>query len=259
MAGHVLITGVSAGIGAAAVRQLCAAGWQVTACARRQDRLDQLNSELADYHDQLLLQVADVSDEERLNEVVGQGVERFGPFAAVIANAGKGYDGSLVEMSSQDLQQVFAINVHGVHHTVTAALTHAQPDLRIIIVSSIVGLLPLPGMGGYSASKHAVQAYAEVLRCELRGQGAKVTTLNPGTVATEFFDQALQGSGKRWALRPKSTPECRRRSDPHAANPNTKQATPPNSPPAQFTIGTLHRLADARSLAKNEPPRLKED
>lgn len=195
---HLFITGASAGIGAALARLAVGRGHTVTGCARRAERLEALAEALGPA---FLPVVADVADRAGLDAAVAAGCERHGAIDAVVANAGRGHDGELLAVSPEELQAVMAVNLAGVHATVLATRPAWAPGAELVIVSSICAALSIPRMGAYCATKHAVDAYAAALRMELADAGHRVTTVNPGTVATEFFD-AAPASGAAWTWRP---------------------------------------------------------
>ncbi|MDA3959219.1 MAG: SDR family NAD(P)-dependent oxidoreductase [Planctomycetota bacterium] len=193
-----LVTGASAGIGAALCRRAVARGWRVTAWARRSERLTDLQSELgAACH----IATVDVTDAESIAAGVASAVATHGAFNAIVANAGRGVDGEILDLSVNDISAVFDVNVLGVHRCLQATRPHWADKARIIIVSSIVAYLSIPRMGAYCATKHAVDAYAAALRVELAASGHHVCTINPGTIDTEFFDVAPT-PGRQWTWRP---------------------------------------------------------
>lgn len=201
---HLFITGISSGIGAALLRSALAAGYAVSGVARRSDRLQELRASLGDDAAWCHLQVADVSaDDGELAAAVSAAVARFGPLRGVVANAGRGVDGELLQLSPQDVASVYACNVVGVHRTLQAVQPHCQPTARFVAVSSVAAFLPIPRMGAYCATKHALEAWAAAARMELRASGVRVMTCCPGTVQTEFFTSAPK-PGQVWNWRPGS-------------------------------------------------------
>lgn len=167
--------------------------------ARRTTALEQVAERLGPDHVQAV--TADVRDGGALEAAVQAGVARFGPITAVMANAGRGHDGALLECSPEDLQDIFDVDVSGVHRLVLACRPHLGPGAHVVIVASVVSRLPIPLMGAYVAAKHAVAGYAACLRMELQAEGVLVTSVHPGTVATPFFDVASV-SGSAWTWRP---------------------------------------------------------
>jgi len=195
---HLLVTGATAGIGAAVVARAVAVGHRVTALGRRAERVDEL---AARHGAAVCAVVADVTDRASLDAAVAAGCERFGALDAVIANAGRGCDGELLDLSAADLEGVFAVNLIGVHHSVVASRAHWNAGARVVVVASVLSGLSVPRMGAYCATKYAVDAYASALRMELRAAGHHVASVHPGTVATEFFDVAPR-PGRVWSWRP---------------------------------------------------------
>ena len=129
-------------------------------------------------------------------------VNAFGKIDILVANAGKGCNGRLSQMDASRLRGVFELNLIGLHQTIQTALPQLSAGACIQVVSSLVAWLPVPLMGAYCASKHAVQAYAETLRMELHDQGYDVVTVSPGTVDTGFFATANREPGEQWSYRP---------------------------------------------------------
>lgn len=195
---HVFITGASSGIGRACVERAIAKGWCVSACARRKDALDRLQQRFGDH---ICCTQADVGDQEQLHQAVAAGVERFGELHALIANAGRGLDGELCELSDDDISAVFDTNLVGIHRSVLACLDFFAQQASIVVVASVASFLPIPRMAAYCATKAAVEQYSAGLRMELRERGIAVMSCCPGTVSTEFFEAAPK-PGAVWDWRP---------------------------------------------------------
>ena len=106
-------------------------------------------------------------------------------------NAGYGQHGPLEDIDDDLLERQFDVNVFGPHRLVRAALPHMRErgDGTIVNVSSLAGRIAAPGMGAYSASKHAVEGYSDSLRRELEPFGIDVSVVQPGPVATAFRDR----------------------------------------------------------------------
>ena len=183
-----LITGASSGIGAETARQAAAAGYRVALAARSRDRLQALVDELG--HERALAIECDVTDSDAQAAMAARVLEAFGRIDVVFANAGRG--GSPGGFSGSDpavWRDMILTNVYGVgltlRHTL-AALKESRGHL--LLMGSAAGRGTIAG-SMYGASKWAVTGMAYNVREELRGTGVRVTVLEPGVVATPFFDQ----------------------------------------------------------------------
>jgi len=178
----VLITGASAGIGAATAELLLARGWRVIAAARRVESMAHLVPLGAEV---LGLDVADAAARQRLAAEIS---DRFGAVDAVVNNAGYGEIGPLETMPLERARAMFEVNVFGLMG-LTQLLLPAMRERgsgRIINVSSIAGRWVSPGSGWYGASKHALEAISDALRLELHQFGLQVVLIEPGLIATDF-------------------------------------------------------------------------
>ncbi|HVU14333.1 MAG TPA: SDR family NAD(P)-dependent oxidoreductase [Phototrophicaceae bacterium] len=183
----VLITGASSGIGYATALAFAQRGAQIAATARRSDKLADLANEIAALKGECLTISADVTDAAAMQAAVAQTVARFGRLDVLIANAGVGQRGTLVDSEWGDLETVLRTNIDGVLHSVRAAI----PALRatkgqIVLVASLAGTTPAPYTAVYGASKAFVRSLGCSLEYELQPDGIAVTTLLIGPVATEF-------------------------------------------------------------------------
>ncbi|MBD8727482.1 SDR family NAD(P)-dependent oxidoreductase [Frigoribacterium sp. CFBP 13707] len=188
MAGRVVVTGASSGIGEATVRLLRGRGWDVLAVARREDRLRALADETGATWFR-----ADVTSDDDVAALRAH-VESTGPLHALVNNAGGAFGLDSVEAGSvDDWQRMFDVNVLGTKR-VTAALLPALRDgaeeagvADVVTVTSIAGHVAYEGGGGYNASKFAEHALVAVLRLELAGEPIRVVEIAPGMVQTEEF------------------------------------------------------------------------
>jgi len=182
------ITGASTGIGAATARHAVEAGWQVVLGARSEDKLAALAEELGGEERALSIR-CDVTDWDDQQALVRSGLERFGGLDAIFANAGFGAKRGFLEESVEHWKAMIDTNVYGCALTIRAALPHFRErgQGHFLITSSVAGRLNLPG-SLYSATKHAVTAMGHSLRAELEDSGIRVTLIEPGMVATPFFD-----------------------------------------------------------------------
>ena len=103
----------------------------------------------------------------------------------LVNNAGVGLSGRVAELRTEDLRDIFEVNVIGAVNCIQASLPHLDPEGRIINVSSVVGKRAIPKVGGYCASKFALNALSDSLRLEV-DPGITVTSVYPGTTETAF-------------------------------------------------------------------------
>lgn len=187
----VAITGASAGIGAATARALVAEGASVAMGARRGVRLAELESELGGAAVGIEMDVRVPADCARL---VQSAITRFGRLDVMIANAGIGAYGGIMDVSDEMLSEMMDINVAGTVWAVRAAVPHfrSRGDGDIVIVSSVAGLRGAGDEAVYAATKFAQVGLAGGLDRELRAENIRVTTICPGGTATEF----AMGSGR---------------------------------------------------------------
>lgn len=201
MAQVVLITGASSGIGRAAVLAFAKAGYNVTGAARRVDRLNDLAREVAHLpgiHGEFLPVEADVTDAAAMNAAVEQTVTKFGRLDILVANAGIGQRGAVVDAAWSDIEAVMRTNIDGVLHSIRAAV----PAMRksggghIMTISSVSATLISPYAATYAATKAFVTSLANSLRIELEPDHIHVTDFLVGRTETEFNEKRL-GEGKR--------------------------------------------------------------
>ncbi len=184
----VAITGASSGIGAASARQLLEAGAKVVVQARRRERLDALVNEFG--ADNALVVVGDVQDPASATDLVGQAVERFGRLDSIVANAGIGMYGGILDATDDDLRRMMRTNFEGTVWAVRAAVAQFRRDAGsggdVVIVSSVAGLRGGADEAVYAATKFAQVGLAGALDREVRAEGVRVTAICPAGVHTEF-------------------------------------------------------------------------
>jgi short-subunit dehydrogenase len=193
-----VVTGASAGIGAALARELSRRGRPVLAVARRADRLTALAAEAraaghADIHP-LALDLAAEGSAERVRDAARE----HGGAAWLVNNAGFGAYGRFERLDARRLGEMVRVNCEAL-----VVLTHALlPDLRasgdgvVLNVASAAAFQPTPFMSVYGATKAFVLSFTEGLAEELRPAGVLVAAFCPGPVATEFG--AVAGVGQRF-------------------------------------------------------------
>ncbi|TMR36628.1 SDR family NAD(P)-dependent oxidoreductase [Nonomuraea zeae] len=179
-----LVTGASAGIGRAIALELLRAGHTVYGLARRVERMEEIRA--AGGHPIGM----DVTREGDLDRVVRTVLAERGRIDVLVNNAGTAVHGATEEVPLDRARRVFEVNLFGL-----AALTHrVLPGMRarrsgtIVNISSIGGEITLPMGAWYYASKHALEAYSDTLRQEVRRFGVRVVVVQPGIIRTGFED-----------------------------------------------------------------------
>ncbi len=185
----VLITGCSSGIGLESARELKRQGFRVLAACRKTDDVARMEQE---GFTGVLLDLDDAASVDRAaDEVIAlTGNRLYGLFN----NAGYGVYGSLDAISREQLEQQFSSNFFGTHQLTLRLLPAMLPhgEGRIVMTSSVMGLISTPGRGAYAASKYALEAWSDALRMELRHTGIKVSLIEPGPIRTRFTDNVNQ-------------------------------------------------------------------
>lgn len=179
------VTGASAGIGAATARALVAEGASVVLGARRRARLEQLADELGDRAAVVEMDVREPADAERL---IATTMERFGRLDALVANAGIGAYGGIMDLDDDQLRAMMDTNIAGTVWPIRAAVPRflATGGGDIVIVASVAGLRGNGDEAVYAATKFAQVGLAGGLDRELRERNIRVTTICPGGTSTEF-------------------------------------------------------------------------
>lgn len=199
---RVLVTGASAGIGRDTALSCAKLGFEVFAAARRTDALVALRAEAGENLHPIALDVNRAASIEQarvdvLERTGGHGID------ALVNNAGIAIAGMLSEVTDEDMRSQFETNVFGLMTVTRAFLPEmmARRSGRIVNVSSSGGLVSLPFVGVYHATKFALEALSDTLRWELRPFGVRVSVIEPGPIRTEFGEK-LVGSTDR--IRPGS-------------------------------------------------------
>lgn len=185
-----LVTGASAGIGAAMVKGLVRAGCRVAATARRQDRLDALAAELGT--DRVLAVAGDIASAADRARIVEATRARLGPVELLVNNAGFGQRGPVELVPESEARHQFDVNVFALTELTRLVLPGMRQAGRgrILNVSSVVGRVSIPMSGWYAATKHALEAISDALRLEVAPFGIDVAIIEPGPIITEFQDVA---------------------------------------------------------------------
>ena len=198
----IVITGASAGIGAALAEELVRRGAKVVLAARREPELAALAATLGEAAHPIVADVTVRAEVERLRD---RALARFGHVDVWVNNAGRGITRLVSQLTDADVDDMMTVNLKSVLYGIQAILPHFQARKRgqIITVSSGLARLPFtPVRSAYSASKAAVNLLMASLRGELRAAYPDIhaTTVMPGVVATDFGKAALHGGPDSRAL-----------------------------------------------------------
>jgi serine 3-dehydrogenase len=199
--GTVLITGASAGIGAACARAFAAAGARLILAARRGDRLESLASELGDPHgtESHLIQL-DVRDSGVVAHTFGDLPDAWAAVDVLVNNAGlsRGME-PVQEGETRDWDEMIDTNIKGLLYATRAILPRMveRGHGHVINIGSTAGHEVYPGGAVYCATKHAVSAITRGLRMDLLGTDVRVTTVDPGMVETDFSLVRFHGDQER--------------------------------------------------------------
>src|SRR5271168_1634033 len=189
------ITGTSQGFGRELVRAALQRGDSVVATSRNPKTV---TSAFPDAGNRLLAVSLDLRDEKQITSVIEQSVVKFGRIDVLVNNAGHGLTGAIEEASDTEVASVFEINVFGLLRVTRAVLPYfrKQKSGHVVNLSSIGGLVGLPGWGIYNATKFAVEGLSEALAAETTPLGIGVTIVEPGPFPTDFLGGSLAAAAK---------------------------------------------------------------
>jgi NAD(P)-dependent dehydrogenase (short-subunit alcohol dehydrogenase family) len=185
----VLITGASSGIGHALARRFAARGWRVWATMRTPSKGEGLRQEARERGWTLSTSTLDVTDDLSVHGAVSELLrETGGRLDLLVNNAGYFGFGALEDVHPDELRAQFETNVVGAHRVTRAVLPsmRARGAGRVVFLGSLSGLVALPMMGPYHASKWALEGLVESLRYELLSFGIRVVLIEPGPFETDL-------------------------------------------------------------------------
>lgn len=185
-----LVTGASSGIGAVTATHLSQAGYKVYGTSRHGAQVKQ------QYFEMLTL---DVTSDKSVETAINDLIDKEGRIDLLVNNAGFGVVPAGAEESSiEQAQAIFDTNFFGLVRMTRAVLPHMrkQGSGRIINIGSVLGLLPMPYMALYAATKHAIEGYSESLDHEVRTNGIRVIVIEPAYTKTPFDVNGLEADSK---------------------------------------------------------------
>jgi NAD(P)-dependent dehydrogenase (short-subunit alcohol dehydrogenase family) len=182
-----LVTGASSGIGEAIARRLASDGLRVFGASRTGPDSASAGVESV---------VLDVTDDDSVRAAIEVVVRKAGRLDVVVNNAGATLVGALEETSTQEARWLIETNLLGAHRVTRAALPYLRASRgHVVMMGSVAGFLAKPAEGFYSATKHALEGYADVLRMELAPFGVRVALVEPGFVRTNLASNAHAVAG----------------------------------------------------------------
>lgn len=190
----VIITGASLGIGRATAIVFAEAGAKLALVARSTENLAKVTDEVWQKGAEAIAIVADVSDKAEVERMIAETYQKFGRIDVLINNAGRGVDGSVAMLNNDNFREIVELNLFGPLYAMQAVV----PKMRengggvIINVSSMVTKLRIPTIGGYAATKAALDMLSQTARIELASDNIKVGTVYPGQTETEFGKNVLR-------------------------------------------------------------------
>lgn len=197
----VIITGASDGIGAELARQWArrdGAQLQLVLAARGEDKLAAVAAQCEALGAEVLAQRCDVEQQADCQALVQAALQRFGGLDVLVNNAGMSAHALFEEVTDLDwYERLMRINLWGSAWCTQAALPALKASRgRLVAVSSLAGLVGVPGRTAYSASKFAMTGFFEALRVELAPQGVSVTIAYPGVVDTQIRYRGFNAQGQ---------------------------------------------------------------
>ncbi|WP_316430218.1 SDR family NAD(P)-dependent oxidoreductase [Leptolyngbya sp. NK1-12] len=190
----ILITGASTGIGAALAVLLASRypGIRLGLAARSLERLEAVAATCRQAGAEVCVVPTDMAQPEQVKALAAKVLQQFGRVDALVSNAGYGQMGPIELVPTAAVEQQFKVNLLGAITLIQAVIPvmRQQGGGRIITVSSLGGRVAFPLGGLYSASKFALEGLSDALRMELEPFNIKVSVIEPGPVATEFFEAA---------------------------------------------------------------------
>jgi NAD(P)-dependent dehydrogenase (short-subunit alcohol dehydrogenase family) len=185
-----LITGVSSGFGRALSEAALTAGHTVIGTVRSEAAIAEFEKLHADRAHGVVL---DVTDFAAIESTIKDIAERVGPIDVLVNNAGYGHEGTLEESPLDELLRQFNVNVFGAVAMIKAVIAsmRVRRTGHIINITSMGGLVALPGISYYCGSKFALEGISESLEKELRGFNIKVTSVSPGSFRTDWAGRSM--------------------------------------------------------------------
>jgi NAD(P)-dependent dehydrogenase (short-subunit alcohol dehydrogenase family) len=185
-----LITGAGSGFGLAFAKAAVEAGHSVVGTVRKQETVGEFESLAAG---RAAAMVLDVTDFDTIGKKIADADEAIGPIDVLVNNAGYGHEGAMEESSLEEMRQQLDVNLFGAVALIKAVLPFMRKRRsgHIVNITSMAGLVGLPGVSYYAASKFALEGISEALAKELGPFGIKVTAVAPGSFRTDWAGRSM--------------------------------------------------------------------
>lgn len=239
-----LITGANRGLGRAFALAALERGDRVLATARDVTGLADLVHRFGDL---IVPMTLDVTDRAACFSVVNAAAQALGHLDVVVNNAGYGLFGMIEELTETQIRDQMEVNFFGLFHMTQAVLPvlRGQGAGHIIQISTVGGVMTFPGLGGYHASKWAVEGLSDALAQEVAGLGIKVTLVEPGPYATDWAGASATHAAPIAAYDPLRAALAARQmpadvyGDPAAVGPAILALVDSDAPPLRLFLGVL--------------------
>ncbi|MFD4511177.1 SDR family oxidoreductase [Streptomyces sp. NPDC058457] len=236
------VTGSSRGLGRAFVEAALGRGDKVAATARDPESLGDL---VERYGDAVLPLPLDVTDRAAVTAAVTAAHQHFGRLDVVVNNAGYGLFGMIEELTEEQLRGQMETNFFGAFWVTQAVLPllREQGSGHIVQISSVNGITAFPFVGGYNASKWALEGFSESLSQEVQGTGIKITLVEPGSFDTDWADSSAVQATPHPAYAEfhkaiQAMRDARQPADPVAAGRALLQIVDAENPPLRVLFGS---------------------
>lgn len=241
-----LVTGANRGLGRVFAKAALERGDRVALTSRKLEALDDL---VATYGEQVVPLKLDVTDRAACFATVSAAAEQLGRIDVVVNNAGYGLFGMVEELSEQQMRDQMEVNFFGLFHMTQAVMPvlRAQKGGHIVQISTVGGVVTFPGLGGYHASKWAVEGLSDALAQEAALFGIKVTLVEPGPYMTDWAGNSATHAAPIEAYDPLRQALTERQSqmppsmfgDPDATAPAILKLVDAENPPLRLFLGAL--------------------
>jgi glucose 1-dehydrogenase len=198
---RILITGASRGLGQSIATRLAAPGRSIALCASKMSAdMEATAAQCRARGATVLCLTGELADFYTPSRLVGEAVVAFGGLDAVVSNAGIVRSGSLSAIDQEAWDQVFNVNVRSAWQLARAAYPHLRAASgAMVVVASMSGVEPYPGMGAYSPSKAALIMLVRVLAQEWAADGVRINTVSPGLLRTTLTEPIYADPQKKAA------------------------------------------------------------